>query len=206
MFNTQEIIRLSFVWMLLLLFVPSCATLERAVEEDPRTRVGAGAGTGETLLQGKVFDNADATVTGGLIGGLSGGTLGRALESQDEEYASTARDYDYRPAEGIVVRIKDVATDPCRVSSKKTVYLISRYALLAPYRNKPAVVREQWKITHKGQVVGTPLLTVARTAGTWSSALALTLPANAEPSAYQASVQIEAAGAKDRGMTTFTVG
>jgi hypothetical protein len=195
-----------FVAWMLLLFAPSCVKLQRAVEKDARTRVGAGEGTRDvTLLQGKVFDNADATLTGGLIGGLSDGTLGRALESQDEEYASTARDHDYRPAEGTVVRIEDVATDPCRVTSRQTVHLISHYALLAPYRNKTTVVREQWKITHKGQVVGTSALTVARTAGTWSSALPLTLPANAETGAYQASVQIEAAGAKDRGMTTFTV-
>ena len=206
MSDLRRFIGMFVAWMLLL-FAPSCARLERAVEKNARTRVGAGEETRDvTLLQGKVFDNADANLTGGLSGRLSGGALGRALQSQDEQYASTARDYGYRPAEGIVVRIKDVATDPCRVTSKEMVYLISRYALLAPYRNKATVVREQWKITHKGQVVGTPVLTVARTAGSWSSALALRLPANPETGAYQASVQIEAAGAKDRGMTTFTVG
>jgi hypothetical protein len=63
-------------WMLLLLFAPSSARFDKALQENARTQVGVRATNKDvTLLQGKMFENAGATLTRGLIGGLSGGTL-----------------------------------------------------------------------------------------------------------------------------------
>ena len=201
----RKFIALFVALMLLLLFAPSCARLE-AMRENPRTAVGAGVGTASgALLGGLAFENAGAVIAGGLTGGLAGGIVGRALESKGKDYASTARDYNYRPAEGTLVRIEDVATDPCRVTPNETVHLIAHYTLLAPYRNKETEVKERWEITHRGRVVGNPVLTLRRRAGTWSSALPLGLPVNAEPGMYRASVEIQADGANDQGVTSFTV-
>ena len=189
-----------------LLFV-SCATVREYVSENPRTAIGAGAGAaGGALIGGLVFDSAGAAVAGGLVGGLAGGLLGRALEHKNEDYDKTAHDYGYR-SEGreTIVRVEDVDTDPEIITPRERLNLVTRYAVLPPQSDQQVSVTEKWRIVHNGRVVGDPVLTVRRTGGTWSSAVPITLPANADSGTYQASVEIQTAGASDRGSTTFAV-
>jgi uncharacterized membrane protein len=54
-------------------------------------------------------------------------------------------------------------------------------------------------------VVGTPVLTVQRQAGTWASVMPITLPGNAQAGEYRVAVTVEAARAHDSEATTFTV-
>lgn len=166
---------------------------------------GSGA-AGGALIGGLVFDSAGAAVAGGLLGGLAGSLLGRALEHKNEDYEKTARDYGYR-SEGreTILRIEDVDTDPERINQRERINLVTRYAVLPPQGNQQVSVKEKWRIVHNGRVVGDPTLTVRRSGGTWSSAVPITLPANADPGTYQASVEIQTAGTSDRGSTTFTV-
>ena len=137
-----------------------------------------------------MFESAGAAVAGGLIGGLTGGIVGRALESQSKDYSSTARDYNYSPAQGTVVRIEEVQANPSRVNAPDTVHLVARYALLPPEPDREVTVRERWRITHNGELVGNPVITVPRSGGTWASAVPLQLPAGAEDGRYRASVEV----------------
>lgn len=197
-----------FLALTLLVFsTVSCGTVREYVTENPRTAIGAGAGAaGGALIGALVFDSAGAAVAGGLLGGLAGGLVGRALEHKNEDYEKTARDYGYRsPRRETIVRIEDVDTDPEMVNQRERVNLVTRYAVLPPEWNQQVSVTEKWRIVHNGRVVGDPVLTVKRTGGTWSSAIPITLPGNAEPGTYQANVEIETAGASDRGSTTFVV-
>jgi hypothetical protein len=152
-----------------------------------------------------VFDTASAAVLGGLLGGLAGGIVGRALETKNEDYASTARDYDYWRQRETLVRLEDVDADPARAAPKDTVPLVARYALLPSDRERKIKVIERWEISRNGRIVGNPSISTERTGGTWSSAIPLTLPPSADDGVYRARVEVEADGTKDRGSTTFIV-
>jgi hypothetical protein len=185
----------------------SCATLEEAVRENPKTAIGATVGTlGGAIIGGTVFDSAGAAVAGGLIGGLAGGIVGRVLEKRNEDYASTARDYNFTSGQRTVVRVEDVDADPDRVRLRDKVHLVARYALLPSDPNREVRVTERWEIMHNGRVVGNPVITVTRKGGTWSSAIPVELPVNAERGLYRARVEVSADGAVDQGSTTFTIG
>ena len=184
----------------------SCARVQEYVRENPQTAIGAGVGTaGGALLGGLVFDSAGAAIAGGLLGGLAGGVIGNALESKNEDYASTAKDYNFTSREKTLVRIEDVDADPPRLTSRDTVHLIARYALLPAERNEKVKVTERWEITHVRKVLANPAFTVTRTRGTWSSAVPLRLPSSADDGVYRARVEVHAAGAADQGSTTFTI-
>jgi hypothetical protein len=158
------------------------------------------------LIGGLASDSAGGAIAGGLLGGLAGGLVGNAIESKREDYASTAREYNYRPDRGTLLRLEDVDADPSRVDPRENVQLVARYALLPPRGDERVTVLEQWHITHEGRTVGDPALTVTRPGGTWSSAIPLRLPAGTEPGVYRPTVEIEAGGERDRGTTTFIVG
>ena len=190
----------------LLLFSLSCARVQDYVSENPRTAAGTGIGAaGGALLGGLVFDSAGAAVAGGLLGALAGGAVGNALESKHEDYAATAKDYNFRSGQKPVVRIEDVDADPSRLTSRDTVHLVVRYALLPSDGNEKVKVTERWQITHNGKMVGDPVITMTRTGGTWSSAVPLRLPSNADDGVYRARVEVHAAGTVDQGSTTFTI-
>lgn len=183
-----------------------CATVEEAIEDNPKTAVGAAAGTaGGALIGGLVFKSATGAVVGGLLGGLAGGLIGNAMESKAQDYPGTAEDYHYTSAQGTVVRIEEADVEPSRVQQGERVNLTTQYALLLPNPNQEVTVTERWEITRDGQLVGNPVLTVQRQAGTWASAIPMTLPATARAGEYRVAVTVEAAGMRDREATTFTV-
>jgi hypothetical protein len=184
----------------------SCSTIGETIRENPRTAIGTTVGAlGGAVIGGTVFDTASAAVLGGLLGGLAGGIVGRALETKNEDYASTARDYDYWRQRETLVRLEDVDADPARAAPKDTVHLVARYALLPSDRERKIKVIERWEISHNGRIVGNPSISTERTGGTWSSAIPLTLPPSADDGVYRARVEVEADGTKDRGSTTFIV-
>jgi hypothetical protein len=184
----------------------SCARIGETIRENPRTALGTTVGAlGGAVIGGAVFDTASAAVLGGLLGGLAGGVVGRALERKDEDYASTARDYDYWRQRETLVRLEDIDADPARVVPADTVHLIARYALLPRDPDRAIKVTERWEIRHHGRVVGNPTISTERTGGTWSSAVPLTLPRVADDGVYHARVEVEAEGSVDRGTTTFVV-
>ena len=183
-----------------------CSTVGETIRENPRTAIGTTVGAlGGAIIGGTVFDTASAAVVGGLLGGLAGGVVGRALETRNEDYASTARDYDYWRRRETLVRLEDVDTDPARAMPRDTVHLVARYALLPSDGERRIKVTEHWEISHNGRIVGNPSISTQRTGGTWSSAIPLTLPRAADDGVYRARVVVEADGAVDQGSTTFVV-
>jgi hypothetical protein len=199
--------RLLLCLTFLMLSTSTCSTVREYVSANPRTAIGAGGGAASgALIGGLGFDNTGAAVAGGLLGGLAGGLVGRALERRNEDYDKTARNYGYLSAtRETILRIEDVDTDPERINAREKVNLVARYAVLPPDKDQHVSVTEQWRIVHDGRLVGDPVLTLRRPGGTWSSAIPITLPANAAPGTYRASVEIVTAGASDRGSTTFAV-
>jgi hypothetical protein len=183
-----------------------CVAVEDTIKERPKTAAGAAAGVaGGALIGGLAFQSVTGAVVGGLIGGLAGGLVGNALEVKKEDYRGTVDDYNYTSSQGTVIRIEDTEVEPGRVRSGERVNLVTHYALLTPSPDQPVKVTERWKITRGGQVVGTPVLTVQRQAGTWASAIPITLPSSAQAGEYSVAVTVEAAGAHDSEATTFTV-
>jgi hypothetical protein len=129
--------------------IVSCSTVEDTIRENPRTAIGTTVGAlGGAIIGGTVFDTASAAVVGGLLGGLAGGVVGRALETRNEDYASTARDYDYWRRRETLVRLEDVDTDPARAMPRDTVHLVARYALLPSDGELRIKVTERWAISH----------------------------------------------------------
>jgi hypothetical protein len=204
--SLKRILALAVCLALVVSALAGCAALENAIEDRPKTTAGAAAGVaGGALIGGLAFKSVTGAVVGGLVGGLAGGLVGNALEAKKEDYQGTVKDYNYTSTQGTVVRIEETEVEPTRVRSGDRVNLVTHYALLTPNPDQEVKVTERWQITRGGQVVGTPVLTVQRQAGTWASAIPITLPSNAQAGEYRVAVTVEAAGARDSESATFTV-
>lgn len=183
-----------------------CASLEQSVRENPGTVVGAAAGAaGGLLLGGLIFQGTTGALAGGLIGALAGGIIGNAMEAKKRDYPASAKAHDYTPAQPTSVRIEKVKAQPSTVKPGETVHLIVEYALLTQDPNREVSVTERREISAKGRLVGNPVLTVKRKAGTWASTVPLKLPANAEAGSYRVAVAVQAEGGLDSTTMNFTV-
>lgn len=203
---SRQALALGLCIMMIVVSTLSCAEFEQKVRDNPKTAIGAAAGTaGGLLLGGLIFRSTTGALLGGLLGGLAGGVIGDAMESQKREYASTAKAYNYTPAEGTVVRIEKVEALPSTVKPGDTVQLVTHYALLTPDPTRAVSVTERREITKAGQMVGNPVLTVDRTGGTWASSIPLTLPANAATGVYHVNMAVRTNGSLASKATTFTV-
>lgn len=204
--SIQKFISLGIVLVFVSASLVSCAGIEKTVEERPKTTAGAAAGVaGGALIGGLVFKSATAAVVGGLLGGLAGGLIGNAMENKTADRATTAKEYDYRDAQGNVVRIEQINITPSRIRQGSNVNLMTRYALLTPTSDQPVTVTERWEIRRNGQLVGNPVLTVQRESGTWTSAIPITLPSTAKEGEYEVNVTVEAGEASDHATSDFTV-
>lgn len=184
----------------------SCASLEQQVRENPGTVVGAAAGAaGGLLLGGLIFRSTAGALAGGLIGTLAGGLIGNAMEAQKRDYPATAKAHNYTPTQGTNVRIEKVEVQPSTVRPGETVNLIVHYALLTPDPNREVSVTERREISTRGRLVGNPVLSVRRKAGTWASTVPLNLPASAEAGSYRVAVAVQAEDGLDTGAVSFTV-
>lgn len=183
-----------------------CATFEQQVRENPKAVVGAAAGAASgLLLGGLIFHSTAGALAGGLIGTLAGGLIGNAMENQRRDYPATAKTYGHSPGQSTSVRIEKTEAQPATVRPGGTVNLIVHYALLTPDPNREVSVTERREISTRGRLVGDPVLTVKRKAGTWASTVPLTLPANAEPGAYRVAVAVQAGRGLDTAALSFQV-
>jgi hypothetical protein len=131
--------------------------------------------------------------------------IGNAMDTQQQDRASTASAYNYDPAQGTVVHIEDAAVEPPTVSPGGQVHLVTHYALLTPIPDGEVTVIERWHITRAGQVLGTPVRTVRRPGGEWVSTLPMTLPTTTHHGEYRVALTVEADGQQDSETTNFTV-
>jgi surface antigen len=89
-----------------------CETIERAIKDNPKTAVGAGAGGAGGALIGGVASGGTGAVVGGLAGVLAGGAVGNLLDRQERTRAATAETMAYTEEKGNVVRIEEVSLNP----------------------------------------------------------------------------------------------
>ena len=176
------------------------------IRENPKTSIGAGAGAAAGGVAGGLIGrNTTGVVVGGLLGGLAGGAIGYYLERQDRNRAQAASEVGYNPSEGTVVRVEQVQANPASVRAGQTVNVVTTYTLLTPQGDRTVAVRETREIRHNGALVANPTTEFSRTDGTYTSALPITLPANADRGAYEVTTTVAVADRVSRGSTTFRV-
>jgi len=151
-------------------------------------------------LLGKSIQSA---VLGGLIGALVVGTIGHYAYDQQRSREETVQTYNYKDSYGTVQAIENAAASPQSVNPGEAVNINMTYALINPKGSLP--IREIREITHNGQIVGKPEVTVQRSAGTYTSTVPIRLPDSAAKGTYQVKTIVQAENVKDTKITSFTV-
>ena len=176
------------------------------VSEHRTTAIGTGAGAaGGAVIGGLISRNTTGVVVGGLLGALVGGGIGYYLERQDRTRAQAVAETGYRPAQGNVIRVDRVQTDPDAIGPGGTINLLATYTLLTPSATQPQQVRETREIRHDGVLVANPTTEFSRLNGTFTSALPITLPSTAAKGAYEVTTTIGVEDRVSRGTAGFTV-
>lgn len=175
------------------------------IRENPKTSIGAGAGAAAGGVAGGLIGrDTTGVVVGGLLGGLAGGAIGYYLERQDRTRTQAASEVGYNPAQGTVVRVEQVQANPGSVRAGQTVNIVATYTVLTPQGDQVAV-RETREIRHNGALVANPTTEFSRTDGTFTSALPITLPANAGGGVYEVTTTVAVGDRVSRGSTNFRV-
>jgi outer membrane lipoprotein SlyB len=182
-----------------------CETLERAIKDNPRTAVGAGAGGAGGAIIGGLAGATEGAVIGGLAGALAGGVIGHLLDRQERTRAATAETMAYSEEKGNIVRILEVGLNPQSIRPGETVNVNVQYAIITPRGADSVHVREIRQIYYQGELVGNPVVEVERLDGTYWSTLPIKLPASATPGRYEVVVGVEMNSTLDRWESRFTV-
>jgi hypothetical protein len=180
-----------------------CETIERAIKDNPKTAVGAGAGGAGGALIGGLASGGTAAVFGGLAGVLTGGVIGHLLDRQERTRAATAETVAYTEEKGNLIRIEEVSLNPQAIRPGETVNVNVQYAIVTPGGTER--VREIRHIYYQGDLVGNPVVEVERPDGTYWSTLPIKLPESAAPGNYEVVVGVETNGALDRWESRFLV-
>jgi hypothetical protein len=192
--------------LILTLVVTLGASGCQTISENPKTAVGTGVGAaGGALLGGLIGRNTTGVVVGGLLGALAGGAIGYYLERQDKTAEQARADTGYQPAQGTVVRVERVQTDPASVSPGGTVKIGATYTVLTPNATQTVTVNETREVRVNGALVANPTTSFTRANGTFTSALPITLPADAVRGTYEVTTTVAVGDRSSRGLTTFVV-
>jgi surface antigen len=176
------------------------------IRENPKTSIGAGTGAAAGGVAGGLIGrDTTGVVVGGLLGGLAGGAIGYYLERQDRNRTQAASEVGYNPGQGTVVRVEQVQTNPASVRPGQTVNVVATYTVLTPQADQTVAVRETREIRHNGALVANPTTEFSRTNGTFTSALPITLPADAGRGAYEVTTTVAVGDRVSRGSTNFRV-
>jgi outer membrane lipoprotein SlyB len=186
-------------------FLDGCESIERAIKNNPKTAVGAGAGGAGGALIGGLASGGTGALVGGLTGVLAGGVIGHQLERQERTRAATSEAIAYTDEKGNVVRIEEVSLNPQALRPGETVNVNVRYAIVSRGGTEPVRVREIRQIYYQGELVGDPVVAVQRLDGTYWSTLPIKLPESATPGRYDVVVGVEMNGALDRWESKFSV-
>ncbi|MEW5745874.1 MAG: hypothetical protein AB1805_10630 [Nitrospirota bacterium] len=170
-----------FIVMLFALSVLGCQSIPQQ-HRGAATGAGIGAATGAAAgaLLGSEGAKTGSAVIGGLVGALVRGAIGHYTQDVKRDRQTTARQYNYRPASGSVLRIEDAFATPAAVRPGDAVSLNTTYAVLTPNPADTVSVTEARKIRHNGAVIGNPRVTVKRNGSTFTSSVPLMLPPNAD--------------------------
>jgi outer membrane lipoprotein SlyB len=188
-----------------MVFLYGCESIERAIKNNPKTAVGAGAGGAGGAVIGGLASGGTGALVGGLSGVLAGGVIGHLLERQERTRAATSEAMAYTDEKGNVVRIEEVSLNPQAIRPGETVNVNVQYAIVSRAGTEPVRVREIRHIYYQGELVGDPVVAVQRLDGTYWSTLPIKLPESATPGRYDVVVGVEMNGALDRWESKFSV-
>jgi uncharacterized protein YcfJ len=184
-----------------LFVLPGCAWYE----QNKKTVWGAGIGAAGGALIGGAYKGKKGAVWGGLLGALAGGAIGQYLDRKDRSAAETKAQHQYQEQQGVRLELMAVSSDPTQAAPGNEVKLQATYAVMAPNDQQTVRVTETRQVMLNGQKVAETTAQVDRTSGTYSSAVPITLPPEAQRGTYQLHVTLAAAGQTSQQSSAFTV-
>ena len=188
-------------------------TASDTIRDHPQTAAGAGVGA------------AGGAVVGGLLGALAGGAIGNYIERREAslpQTSSTSPTTTTPSTSGStvgvpstttsptsttsasLVRIDRVQTQPSQLRPGDTVNLDATYTILSS-SEQVVPVRETREVRLDGELVANPAVDVTRQTGTYSSALPITLPANARAGKYEVTTTVASGDRRSTSTTSFSV-
>lgn len=171
-----------------------------ASEAGRRAGFGAITGAGAGALLGGIIGGGGkealiGAAVGAAVGALAGAIIGNYMDRQERNAMQTAQYYDYRPAQGPVVRVEDVRVEPEVIVRGRPARLVMTYAILEPDANRPVPVVERRQIMSGSEMlkeIGPK--TVDRVPGTYYSEQEVTFPKKLPQGSYAMKGVVEAGG------------
>jgi uncharacterized protein YcfJ len=199
----------------------------QTIRDHPQTAAGAGVGAAGGAVVGGLAGGTKGAVIGGLVGALAGGAIGNYMERREATTPQTTSTLPQTtstlpPTVGTtvgvpgptvsrtntngaaVVRVDQVQVQPALLRPGETVNLNATYTILSPSEQLVAV-RETREVRLNGELVANPAVEVARQTGTYSSALPITLPANARTGRYEVTTTVVSGDRQSSSTTSFSV-
>lgn len=204
----------------------------QTIRDHPQTTAGAGIGAAGGAVVGGLAGGTKGAVVGGLLGALAGGAIGNYVERRDAAVpqtpspppptsqpqtassppgtagptvsspdSATPRAY---TNSAVVVRVDQVQAQPSLLRPGETVTLNATYSILSP-PDRPVAVRESREIRLNGELVANPSVDVARQTGTYSTALPITIPVNAQVGKYEVTTMVVSGDLRSISTTSFFV-
>ena len=159
-----------------------------------------GAGTGSPATGAWV-----GAAAGGVLGGVGGLLYAEHRNSEMRSRQAAAQSYNYTPSQGNVVAIDSAEARPSTVRPGQQVNLGMTYTILTP-SNTPVSVNLVREVRHQGQPVGQPYqTTVSNANGTFSDAVAYSLPSNAPRGSYTVTSRVVSSYGSAQRDAYFTV-
>jgi hypothetical protein len=205
-------------------------TASDTIRDHPQTAAGAGVGAAGGAVVGGLAGGTKGAVVGGLLGALAGGAIGNYIERREASppqtsstTPSTTTSSSTTPstsgstvgvpstttsptsANGAsLVRIDRVQAQPSQPRPGDTVHLDATYTILSS-SEQVVPVRETREVRLDGELVANPAVDVTRQTGTYSSALPITLPANARAGKYEVTTTVASGNRRSTSTTSFSV-
>jgi hypothetical protein len=170
----------------------------------------AGAGLGALiggLAGGDARSAAIGAAVGLAVGAFAGAMIGDYYDRMERDAVQTARVYNYKPAQGSMVRVEDVRVVPETIEPGKPSKLVMNYALLDRDTGKPIPVTEKREIRSDSDEVLKEIAprVVDRSPGTYSTEQEVTFPKNLPEGSYALKAGVEAGGKSDYRQANFQV-
>ena len=200
-------------------------TASDTIRDHPQTAAGAGVGAAGGAVVGGLAGGTKGAVVGGLLGALAGGAIGNYIERREASApptSSTTSPTTTSSTSGStvgvpstttsptgttsasLVRIDRVQTHPSQLRPGDTVNLDATYTILSS-SEQVVPVRETREVRLDGELVANPAVDVTRQTGTYSSALPITLPANARAGKYEVTTTVASGDRRSTSTTSFSV-
>ena len=199
-------------------------TASDTIRDHPQTAAGAGVGAAGGAVVGGLAGGTKGAVVGGLLGALAGGAIGNYIERREAsvpQTSSTTSPTTTSSTSGStgvpstttsptgttsasLVRIDRVQTHPSQLRPGDTVNLDATYTILSS-SEQTVPVRETREVRLDGELVANPAVDVTRQTGTYSSALPITLPANARAGKYEVTTTVASGDRRSTSTTSFSV-